>query len=509
MKEITIKAVTIALIVTVLLAASDVYLALKIGTTIAASIPAAVLAMGILRFFKNHTTLEINIIQTAASAGEGIAAAIAFVLPALIILHYWMHFHYWDTVGLAGLGGLLGVMFSIPLRRVLLSYPGLTFPEGVATGNVIKATATGGKNLKFLIQGGLAGGTISFLQTGFQILSDHLPLWFTKGKALFGITLGFNPAMIGAGFIIGAQGCLTMLLGTFIVWIVGMPILTTIYGLPQASDHYGQAMAIWSSHIRYIGIGTMLLGGMWTLITLLKPLLVGIKASIQAMSTMREVHGSIPNTERDIPFRYVMWGSILFLLLFFVMFLHISYESVFPVSNFLHVSVAVFVLIYALIGGFFSAAICGYFTGLVGSTNNPISGVLLSSVLIIALVFLLLFASQLISHPIEAKNFTAALVIVVATMIAAIAAIANENMQDLKAGQMIGATPWKQQVMLLIGVLVSAVVIGPILNLLYQAYGMGGVFPRSGMDPTQMLVAPQSGLMAAVAKGVLGHSLPW
>lgn len=509
MKEITPKAIVIALIITVLLASSNVYLALKIGTTVAASIPAAVLSMGILRFFKNHNVLENNIIQTAASAGEGIAGAIAFVLPALIIMHYWDHFNYWDTVGLAALGGLLGVLFSIPLRRVLLSYPGLTYPEGVAVGNVLKAGNDGAKSLKYLVQGGIVGGVISFFQTGIQVIAGSLPLWFVRGKVLFGITLGFDPTMIGAGFIIGPEGCNTMLVGTILVWVIGMPFLALYYGLPNGNDTYGQAMSMWTAHIRYIGIGTMLLGGVWTLLELLKPLIVGIKASFKAMTSLLSPEGKLPRTEQDIPFQYVMWGSLILLLFFFALFLSITYEAAVPMSNALHLGVTTFAVIYAIIGGFFSAAICGYFTGLVGSTNNPISGVLLISVLIISLFFLLIFSGPLSLHPNETKSFASALVIVLTTMIASIATIANDNLQDLKAGQIVGATPWKQQVMLLVGVIASALVVSPILDLLFQAYGIGGVFPRQGMDPTQMLAAPQAGLMAAVAKGVLGHSLPW
>src|SRR5262245_56254979 len=205
--EITIKAVVLAIIITAILGAANAYLALKLGQTISASIPAAVISMGALRFFRKHNILENNIVQTAASAGEGVAASVSFVLPALVMTGFWKYFHYWETAMITIIGGLLGVLFSIPLRRVMLLYSGLRFPEGTAIGNVLKASAAGTAKMKHLIQGGLVGGTICLFQTGFKIFSDSIHYWGMGGKMLFGASLGFSPALLGAGFIVGMQAC--------------------------------------------------------------------------------------------------------------------------------------------------------------------------------------------------------------------------------------------------------------------------------------------------------------
>jgi putative OPT family oligopeptide transporter len=510
--EITVKAVILAIIVTAILGASNVYLALKLGQTVAASIPAAVLAMGVLRFFRNTNVLENNIVQTAASAGEGVAAAISFVLPALIIMGYWSQFHYWGTFCLTVVGGVLGVLFSIPLRRVMLNYPTLSFPEGTAIGNVLKASASGSTKMRSMLQGGFVGALISLLQAGLKVFSDNLQLWSNLGgKAIFGIGLGFSPALIAAGYIVGVQASISMLLGLILGWLIGMPILTHIYGIPGADSVYDSAMNMWSHHIRFIGVGTMLLGGAWTLVTLLKPIFKGIVTSFQSLRTARESHKNgiiTPRTERDLPINYVIWASlILCVLAFFTCFYFLNSDSG-GISQHMIYGVSIFGALYILIGGFFIASVCAYLSGLVGMTNNPLSGLLLGSVLLTSLI-LLPFFKEYIAHDAAAAKSAISIVIIITTIVATVIAISGENLQDLKAGQMVGATPWKQQVMLLLGVVVAAFVVGPVLELLFQAYGMGGVFPRSGMDPSQMLPAPQAGLMTAVAQGVFGHHLPW
>lgn len=504
--EITVKAVILAILAAIILGASNVYLALKLGQTIAASIPAAVLSMGILRFFKNSNVLENNIVQTAASAGEGVAAAISFVLPALILLGYWHYFHYWGTFALTAIGGILGVIFSIPLRRVMLNYPTLSFPEGTAIGNVLKASAAGTARMRLMVKGGLIGGLISLVQTGFKIFADSLQTWFSTGKVIFGIGIGFSPALLAAGYIVGAQACMGMLVGLILGWIIGMPVLTHYYGVP-AGNSYDAAMTIWSHHIRFIGVGTMLLAGAWTLVTLLKPIALGITTSFRSLQSTSKKQVLL-RTERDIPMNYVMWISLIMLIIAFFSISYFLSQEGYAMTTTMRYGISLFSVVYLFIGGFFTAAICAYLSGLVGMTNNPLSGLLLGSVLIISLILLPIFAGHLHADPAAVKA-AISIVIVVTTMVATITSISGENLQDLKAGQMVGATPWKQQVMLLIGVIVAAMVVGPVLELLYQAYGMGGVFPRAGMDPTQMLPAPQAGLMTAVAQGVFGHNLPW
>ena len=508
--EITVKAVVLAIVITAILGAANAYLALKLGQTISASIPAAVIAMGALRFFKKHNILENNIVQTAASAGEGVAAAVSFVLPALIMIGYWKYFHYWETALITIIGGLLGVLFSIPLRRVMLIHSGLRFPEGTAIGNVLKASATGKAKMRYLVQGGLVGGIVGLFQTGFKFLADSLPLWIGSGKALFGISLGFSPALLGAGFIVGMQACVAMLVGLLLTWVIGMPILTHIYGMPAGASFYEMAMNMRADHIRYIGVGTMLLGGVWTLITLIKPIYLGISASFQTVKASRQAKltgNRIPRTEQDIPIHYVLLGTVILAIFAYFAFSHFLHIDSFPMSNAMIVGLTSFSVVYLLIIGFFMASICAYLSGLVGMTNNPLSGLLLSCVLIASLILLPVFGPQIQHNPGAIKAATA-IVVIITTMVGTVVTISGENLQDLKAGQIVGATPWKQQVMLLVGVVVGSLVVGPVLELLFQAYGIGGAFPRPGMDPSQMLSAPQAGLMAAIAQGAFGHSLP-
>lgn len=508
--EITLKSVILAIIITAILGAANAYLALKLGQTISASIPAAIIAMGALRFFKKHNVLENNIVQTAASAGEGVACAIAFVLPALLMTGYWSHFHFWETMVITLIGGFFGVLFSIPLRRVMLSYPSLNFPEGTAIGNVLKASGTGKTKMKYLVNGGLAGGVIVLFQTGFKLLAENFPVWLTKGKVLFGLSLGFSPALLAAGFIVGIQACIALLVGIFFGWVVCIPIYSHIYGLPNVGSYYDMAMTLRADHIRYIGVGTMLLGGAWTLITLIKPIVLSLSVSIRSLREAKHNQEGfqLPRTERDIPIYYVGLGTLILAVAAFFTFLHFFNMEGQPLSEPLRYGISLFAVIYLVVVGFLLASVCAYIIGLVGVTNNPLSGLVLGSVLITSLILLLILGPLIHQHPAIGK-VGVSIVIIITTVVAIATVISGENIQDLKAGKMVGATPWKQQIMLMIGVTVAALVVGPALELLFRAYGIGGVYPHPGMDPAQMLSAPQAGLVTAVAQGVFGNSLAW
>lgn len=501
--ELTFRAIVISIILAVVLAAANAYLALKIGTTISASIPASVLALGILRFWRNSNVLESNIIQTAASAGEGIAAAVSFVLPAMLVLHIWKGFPYWESTVITLFGGLLGVLFSIPLRRVLLDMPTLRFPEGTAIGNVLRMSTKGGKSLKCLIQGASVGGLISFFQSGLQIFSDNVQLWFSTTRSIFGMGFGLTPAIFAAGYIVGPEVALSIFIGVVVGWVVLLPALSMHFASSGATA-YDHAMDLWSNHLRFVGVGTMLVGGLWTMIRLVKPIISGLSASFQTFRQRSASH-VIERTNHDIPIFWVVLGIVFFSIcvLGCVMYV-IEHMQMFPNLSYAWL-LGIATMIYVVAIGFLLSAICGYFTGLVGSTNNPLSGILIIAIILLSLIYLGLLS---ITDGTEMLAVTG-LVIIVATIMATVASIANENIQDLKAGQMVGATPWKQQVMLAIGVVVSALIIGPVLELLFNAYGMAGIYPRAGMDPTQMLAAPQASLMAAVAKGVLTHQLEW
>jgi len=508
--EITIKAVVLSVILTVVLAAANAYLGLKVGQTVSASIPAAVLAMAILRMFKKHNVLEINIVQTAASAGEALVAGVAFIMPALILIHYWTGFNYWETVLIALIGGILGVLFSVPLRRVLLAEKSLRFPEGTAIGNVLKASASGAKSIKHLVAGSLVGGIISFSQNGLEVLTGSFDYWTRVGSSVVGIGIGLDPAILAAGYIAGINVAIAMIVGVSVAWIIGIPYFSFHEMLTQGSAG-DVAMGIWKTHLRFMGVGMMLVGGLWTLVTFLKPMIEGIHASIVSLRKLRQGKAApFPRTEKDIPINYIMWGILLLCLPLGIIFWNFTLPSQIPVSPSLHGTMVLVCVAFAIIGGFIFSSICGYFTGLVGSSNNPLSGMTLSALILISLLLLALLGYEIhFSSDHQTALNASAFAIIIGGVIAAAAAISNDTIQDLKAGQMVGATPWKQQVMLIIGVGIAALVIPAILNLLFNAYGIGGVFPRPGMDPNQMLSAPQASVMAALVQGIFGHHLPW
>jgi putative OPT family oligopeptide transporter len=509
--EITLRVLVLGTILTVILAAANAYLGLKVGQTISASIPAAIISMSILRFFRNSNVLENTMVQTMASVGEALTAGIAFILPALIILHAWSGFYYWQTVIIALLGGTLGVLFTIPLRRALLMDKTLRYPEGIAISNVLKASANKEKtDMTSMTVGGAVGAVISLCQAGFQILADNFQFWFQSAGTIFGFGLGLSPALIAAGYIVGINVAISLFIGIVIGWLAGVPVLTAIYGLPDGATANEMAITMWHDHIRYLGVGTMLVGGLWTLVTLLKPITQSLSASFEAMRKSRRegsnMHAII-RTERDIPINYVFWGLLaLAVPIFFLILCSIMPESA-AFSHSFRIVLAVFCTIYVLIGGFIFCSISSYFAGLIGSTNNPVSGLLVSSLLILCFALLTFFK---MAGGINGNELLGVVLGIGSTVIIAAAlSISNDTMQDLKVGQLLGATPWKQQLMLVLGVVVSAFAIPPILDLLYNAYGIGGVFPRPDMNKANMLAAPQAGLMATVAQGVYNSNLQW
>lgn len=511
--ELTFKAIVLGIILTIVLASANAYLGLKVGATVSASIPAAIISMGVLRLFRNSNVLENTMVQIMASVGEALTAGIAFVLPALIILHVWDHFNYWQTVITGLVGGSLGVLFTIPLRRALVGDPTLRYPEAVAIANVLKTSAQNEKgDFRSLMYGSFAGSIIALFQAGFQILSDSTGFWFKGSNLIYGFGLGFSPALIAAGYICGLNIALSILLGIVIGWIGGVPVLTYLSGIPANETANQIASLIWNTQIRYIGVGTMLVGGLWTLCTLFKPLVNSMVTSFHSLREIRIGKKSQQiRTEKDMPINYVFLATLILLVpIFFLLAFSIIPYSL-NVSEEFRYLISGLSTIYILIGGFVFSAVSAYFAGLIGSSNNPLSGLLVSSLLIFCLILLGIFSIFYSSEwsPVFRENVGVIIAIGVMVIIGAATSISNDTMQDLKVGQMMGATPWKQQLMLFLGVLVTAFVVAPILQLLYQAYGIGGVFPRPGMSQVQMLSAPQAGLVATVAKGVFNHNLPW
>jgi putative OPT family oligopeptide transporter len=509
--EITLRVLILGTFLTIILAAANAYLGLKVGQTVSASIPAAIISMSILRFFRNSNVLENTMVQTMASVGESLISGIAYILPALIILHAWSGFYYWQTVMIALLGGLLGVLFTIPLRRALLGDKTLRYPEGVAISNVLKASVNNEKtDMKALAYGGIAGSVISLFQIGFQVLTDSFNFWVKTSTTVFGFGLGLSPALIAAGFIVGINVAISFLVGIVIGWLIGMPVLTSFFGLPLVGDAHDMAMDMYHSHIRYVGVGTMLVGSLWTLITLIKPISYSIKASFISLIETKMVGADATiqlRTDRDIPINYVFWGAILIIVPIFILISNYIVPAHTGVSHAFHLVLCAFSAFYVLVGGFIFCSVSAYFAGLIGSSNTPVSGLLVSALLILCLAILAFFST--IGGMQGHELFGVILGIGSSVILGVAVSISNDTMQDLKVGKVLGATPWKQQVMLVFGVVVSAFVVPPILDLLYNAYGIGGVFPHAGMSKSQMLSAPQAALMATVAQGVYSHNLAW
>ena len=516
--EITAKAIVLGILLSAVLSGANAYLGLKVGLTVSASIPAAVISMAILRMFREHNILENNIVQTAASAGESLAAGVIFTLPALILLRHWAGFPFLPTMGIALCGGILGVLFTIPLRRALIVEADLRFPEGVATAEVLKAGASGGSGAKLIALGGLAAALLKLAQTGLKIAQDSVHDSITAGRSIFGFGSDLSPALLGVGYIVGPRVGSLVLAGGAISWLAGIPIYLAVAdpeavaGVVGDATGYDAAAAIWSAQIRFMGVGAMVVGGVWALVSLLGAVRDGVRSSIEALRAARAPEGGaqVPRTERDMPINMVAIGTVALAVPILAVFMLVIDRTALTITPGLYWLVLALGTVFALVAGFLFASVAGYMAGLVGSSNNPISGVTIATILTISLILYLLLGLQIeftVSGP--QALVAAATAILVGAVVACAAAIAGDNMQDLKAGRIVGATPRRQQIMQLIGVTAAAIVIAPILSLLFEAYGLGGVLPREGMDPDEMLQAPQAKLMASVADGVFSRNLPW
>lgn len=510
MPEITGRAIVLGVLLSALLGGANAYLGLKVGMTVSASIPAAVISMGILQFFRDSNVLENNIVQTAASAGESLAAGVIFTLPALIVLQYWADFPYLQTVAIAGAGGVLGVLFTVPLRRALILEADLTFPEGIATGEVLKAGSEGGRGVVAIGVGALAGGIVKLFQTGFKVVASAAEGAVTTGRSVFGFGIDLSVALLAVGYIVGLNIAVLVFAGGCISWLFGIPIYSALYGLPEGLTGYDAAYELWSTRIRYMGVGAMAVGGIWALLSLFGPIRDGIRSSMEAIRKSRSGEAvDIPRTERDTPINYVLFGTIALAIPTFVVFMFVIDQGGLDITTGLYLGTLLFGVVFALLAGFLFSSVAAYMAGLVGSSNNPISGVTIATILTTSLILLWILGTQIDFTVGEHATTAAATAILVGAVVCCAAAIGGDNMQDLKAGHIVGATPLKQQIMQMVGVLAAAVVIAPVLSLLFHAYGMAGVFPRPGMPEAAMLDAPQATLMASVAQGVFAQNLPW
>ncbi|BCA96417.1 oligopeptide transporter, OPT family protein [Legionella antarctica] len=508
--ELTFRVILLAIILTVLLAMSNAYLALKLGILTSASIPAAIISMGILRFFRNSTILENNAVQTAASAGEAVAGGIVYTIPALVIIGYWNHFDYLTNFFIAACGGILGVLFSIPLRRILVHEKALKFPEGRAIAEVLKSSADK-IGIKDIFIGGAIGALIELFQIGFKLIASSWSYWFVVKRSLFGLGAGFSATMIGAGYLVGHDMAISIFLGAVISWLIALPLVSQFY--PEFLNQYPPEQAsalLWSSEMRYLGIGAMLFAGMWTFLKLIKPLSKSISISFKAFISKGKKDAELPRTDQDIPMPFILMGIGVMAAILFLFFQFIFPLGQVGLDNDYSPTIIFCGVMYVLFIGFLFSVITAYFSGMVGVTASPGSSVVISGMLFAA--WLLLTAiDHLLPLPLNAHQIQAAeaITIIIGSVVTGIAAIANDNTQDLKVGQLVGATPWKQQVMLLLGVVVSSLVIPPVMQLLFNVYGIAGVMPHPGMDISQSLPAPTAALMAAITEAVFSNSLPW
>jgi putative OPT family oligopeptide transporter len=490
--QLTLRAVLLSIALTVVLAAANAYLGLFAGLTVATAIPAAVVSMGVLRLLGRSSVLENNIVATGASAGSSIAAGTVFTMPALVILGHWSHFDYWWVIAIIGLGGLLGVLFSVPLRRTLIIDQNLQFPEGVATAELLRASTDAGGGARLLGFAALGGAVFKLLMSALRFVPESFTLaGFIGRRTIAYLGVNLSPALLGVGYIVGLNIGVVMVAGGLIAWWLFIPIYNTFLidhdpGLASALGGLSAADAadlIWRRKVRYIGVGAMLLGGLYALWTLRSSLLSGVKSGLGATRAGEDV----AETERDLPMNAILIGIVVFVLPLFVL-----YQAV--VGSF---SIAATMAVIMVVAGFIFSSVSGYMAGLVGSSNNPVSGITISTILFASLVLLGFMGRGSTVGPVAA--------ILIGAVTCSAAAVAGDNLQDLKAGRLLGATPWRQQVMLAIGALAGATIMAPVLNLLLEAYGIG----TPAHAGVKALNAPQATLMAAVSKGIFEGGLPW
>lgn len=510
--ELTLRGMILGVLITIIFTASNVYLGLKVGLTFSSSIPAAIISMAILRFFKDSNILENNMVQTQASSA-GTLSAVIFVLPGLLMLGYWQGFPFWQTLILCAAGGCLGVLFTIPLRRAMVVNSDLTYPEGRAAAEILKvgsredtAGVKSSSGMRDIVAGGFVAGIVSLCTNGFRILSDGMAVWVNVGKGATQLPLGFSTALLGAGYLIGIASGIAILVGMIIAWGGFVPYYTNILPMDPGMSASKFAMAVWKEKVRFIGAGTIGIAAIWTLLTLMKPILEGLKMSIKSMTMSAEERAS-HRMDTDMTVKSVLATTVAVIIGLVLCFFDFVYAV--DISPTLMWTLVIVGVIVSLLIGFIVASACGYMAGLIGTSASPISGIGILAIIISSLVVYGIASANDLFATQAGVQFATAMALFMTSVVVAIAAISNDNLQDLKTGQLVGATPWKQQVALLIGCVVGSVAIAPVLNLLYQAYGFTGAMPREGMDPSVALSAPQATLMTTIAQGIFSSSMDW
>jgi len=508
-KELTVRGLILGVLITLVFTAANVFFGLKAGLTFATSIPAAVISMAVLRGFRGMTIQENNIVQTVASAA-GTLSSIIFVLPGLVIIGWWSGFPYIVSMLICGLGGILGVMYSIPLRRALVTQSDLPYPEGIACAEVLKvgggAEAHEGaiEDSRAGLRAVLWGSVLSALYAivvATRIFASDLERYFKVGSrgAVSGFDFLFSFALFAVGHLVGLWVGIAMLVGALIGWGWGVPHYSEFHA--SAAGAAQLAQETWSHKVRFLGAGCILIAAIWTLAKLVKPVYGGLLSAMAASRARRSGNeAALPQTERDIPIGLV--GVITLICLFPIALLLASFDSHGALNG--HMALlAIGGILYIAVMSFFVSAVCGYMAGLIGSSNSPLSGIGILAVIGAALLLVFSVRSSL---PDTAQQALVAFALFVTAVVFSVATIANNNLQDLKTGQLVDATPWKQQVALVIGVIAGALIIPPILDLLNHAYGFVGA---PGPHRDHPLPAPQAGLISALGQGVLQNNVDW
>lgn len=504
--ELTLRGVLLGGIITLLFTAANVYLGLKVGLTFATSIPAAVISMAVLSAFKDATILENNIVQTIASAA-GTLAAIIFVLPGLIMIGWWQGFPFVTTAAITMTGGILGVMFSVPLRRALVVDTDLPYPEGRAAAEVLqvgsgvrgdgdaRGAAESATGLRIITVNALAAAGFALL-TQMKLALAEASVWFRAGAGATGISGGLSFALLGVGHLVGISVGMAQGLGMVIGWWILLPYLTALH--PVAGDAETWANTVFRADVRFFGAGVIGVAAVWTLLSIARPVIGGVRSALAA-SRARGAGDTLALEERDLPIGIVFAGSLAVLLpIAWLLWSVIAGGPLAPAALVLIGGALVFILVIGLM----IAAVCGYMAGLIGASNSPVSGIGILAVIASSLMLVGLFGRG--TGP-ETTQALIAYALIVTGIVFGVATISNDNLQDLKTGQLVGATPWKQQVALIIGVVFGSLVVPPVLNVLNTAFGFVGA-PGAGPNA---LAAPQAGLISTLAQGVLGGNLNW
>ena len=505
-KELTIRGLILGALITTIFTAANVYLGLKVGLTFASSIPAAVISMAILSVVKDSSILENNIVQTVASAA-GTLSAIIFVLPGLVIVGWWTGFPFWQSFLICLSGGVLGVLFTIPLRRALVTNSDLPYPEGVAAAEVLKVgsgtrgetkdeTGEAREGLIAVILGSAASAGLAIL-TATRIAAASVTGFFRLGTAASsGYDIAFSLALVGAGHLVGLSVGLAMLTGLIIAWAIAVPILTSSQPAAEGVSLAAHTIGIWRTQVRFIGAGAIAIAAIYTLARLAKPVVGGLVSTLAASRAT----GERDDRDRDLPPVWILILTIACLLIAGWLAFTFARSTVLAESA---LTLTLIAVPFVLLGGFLIAGICGYMAGLIGASNSPISGVGILSIVLCASVLILAVSPTTATQP-----ALVAFALFITAIVFACATISNDNLQDLKTGQLVGASPMRQQIALIVGVAAGAAVIPFVLNLLASAYGFAGA-PNIGVVAANPLPAPQATLISALAQGVIGGSLEW